>query len=238
MGKVKVYAPNEGYGDRVGEVQFEKGVAEVDDTTDAGKSFLRYAERKGYGIGSKPKAAGVSSDKVEPTLDGKVVDARDYAERQMVGSPLRDAAVDPKPGDFLPPTNAGKANPHGPKVVAPGIHAEGPAGIRAGEVHVDDVDEQERAETALATAALIEGEPATERQVNAHAGELTKSGELEGGNMGPLGLSDPGSVDMGVEAAKAVRAAESEGSSMPTAAPARTTRTSTRRASGPKSASK
>lgn len=34
-------------------------------------------------------------------------------------APLRDAAVDPRPGD-VPPTNAGRANPHGPLVVAPG----------------------------------------------------------------------------------------------------------------------
>jgi hypothetical protein len=31
---------------------------------------------------------------------------------------IRDAAVDPRPEDFLPPTNAGQANPHGPEVVA------------------------------------------------------------------------------------------------------------------------
>lgn len=36
-----------------------------------------------------------------------------------VGSPLRDAAVDPMPGDASVPTNAGRADPHGPLVVAP-----------------------------------------------------------------------------------------------------------------------
>lgn len=40
----------------------------------------------------------------------------------QVGTPLRDAAVDPRPGDFLPPTNAGEpgpeGNPHGPSVVS------------------------------------------------------------------------------------------------------------------------
>ena len=56
----------------------------------------------------------------------------------MVGSPLRDAAVDPKPWDFLPPTNAGEADPHGPLVVAPGIHGVGPKPIRGGEVFVDN----------------------------------------------------------------------------------------------------
>lgn len=41
---------------------------------------------------------------------------------ERFGAPLRDAAVDPQPGDLLPPTNAGVAgpvgDPHGPHVVA------------------------------------------------------------------------------------------------------------------------
>lgn len=41
------------------------------------------------------------------------------------GSRLRDAAVEPHPDDHLAPTNAGKADPHGPEVVSPGI--DGPA---------------------------------------------------------------------------------------------------------------
>ena len=89
------------------------------------------------------------------------MDARDAAEPIMLGTPLRDAAVDPRPWDFLPPTNAGKADPHGPLVVAPGIHGVGPEPIRPGEVFVDDTDRQEGAETALAQAVLVEGEPAT-----------------------------------------------------------------------------
>lgn len=32
------------------------------------------------------------------------------------GTPLHDAAVDPRPGDFLPPINAGLEDPHGPLV--------------------------------------------------------------------------------------------------------------------------
>ena len=43
----------------------------------------------------------------------------------QIGTPLRDAAVDPRPSDFLAPTNAGKpgpaGNPHGPNVVSPEI---------------------------------------------------------------------------------------------------------------------
>jgi hypothetical protein len=92
---------------------------------------------------------------------GASMDARDAAEPIMVGSPLRDAAVDPKPWDFLPPTNAGEADPHGPLVVAPGIHGVGPKPIRAGEVFVDNPKKQEKAETALAETVLVEGKPAT-----------------------------------------------------------------------------
>lgn len=53
-----------------------------------------------------------------------------------IGTPLRDAAVDPRPGDFLPPTNAGVpgplGNPHSRHVVAPEIEAaEGPGASAA-----------------------------------------------------------------------------------------------------------
>ena len=89
---------------------------------------------------------------------GAPIDARDVAEPINLGSPLRDAAVDPKPWDFLPPTNAGKADPHGPLVVAPGIHGVGPKGIRPGDVLVHDVEAQAKAETALAQAVLVEGQ--------------------------------------------------------------------------------
>lgn len=92
---------------------------------------------------------------------GAPIDARDAAEPIMVGSPLRDAAVDPKPWDYLPPTNAGEADPHGPLVVAPGIHGVGPKPIRGGEVFVDNPEQQDEAETALAEKVLVEGEPAT-----------------------------------------------------------------------------
>jgi len=91
----------------------------------------------------------------------KPIDARDAAEPIMVGSPLRDAAVDPKPWDFLPPTNAGEADPHGPLVVAPGLHGVGPKPIRGGEVFVDAPKKQAKAETDLAQAVLVDGQPAT-----------------------------------------------------------------------------
>ncbi len=69
-------------------------------------------------------------------------DPRDYVNPTRVGTRLRDAAVDPRPGDFLPPVNAGKSgeegNPHGPNVYAPGIHGEqGIRPVRPGAVSAD-----------------------------------------------------------------------------------------------------
>lgn len=79
-------------------------------------------------------------------------DPRDYTGPIVTGTPLRDAAVDPLPGDFLAPTNAGAAgelgNPHGPSVVSPEIHAsEGARPIRPGVVS-DDPATQDTDETA------------------------------------------------------------------------------------------
>jgi hypothetical protein len=80
-------------------------------------------------------------------------DPRNLATVQH-GAPLRDAAVNPKPVDYLPPINAGEAgelgNPHGPTVVAPGIHAEqGVRPVRHGVVS-SNVDTQEADEVAAA----------------------------------------------------------------------------------------
>ncbi len=86
-------------------------------------------------------------------------DARDHAGPTRTGNALRDAAVDPQPGDFLPPTNAGKADPHGPLVVAPEIHdSGGPKGIRPGPVAVDDTARQQADETDFATRVLVDSQ--------------------------------------------------------------------------------
>lgn len=58
------------------------------------------------------------------------------------GTPLRDASVNPRSTDFLPPSNAGvkgeNGNPHGPKVVSPGIHAlEEVHPLRSGAISSD-----------------------------------------------------------------------------------------------------
>ncbi len=190
MTKVKVYAPNKGYNGRTGDVVFTDGVAEV--AEDARE--LGYFREAGYGIGGRPDAPS------DPEANVQWPDPHTHKD-DTFGSPLRDAAVDPLPSDYLPPINAGKFHPHSSKVVAPGIHAVGPAPIRPGEVFVDDAAKQEAAETALAKRVLVEGQPAT----------IVASDEPAGG---PLGLSDPGSVEMGTRPENLAR-----GTTAPTAAP-------------------
>lgn len=219
----KVYAPNKAYGGTVGGVKFEAGVADVADSSPE----MSYFRKKGYGIGTAADPeASLSRDKLEPTLAGVPIDARDYATSTPVGSHLRDAAVDPKPGDFLPPTNAGEANPHGPSVVAPGIHGVGPGPIRPGRVFVDDTDRQAAEETALAQDVLVDGSPAADVSTPADA------------DRGPLGLSDPGSVQMGIDAALVAPEPATLGLTPVTAAPAKPVRKPTTRKSTTKSTSK
>lgn len=132
------------FGDRL--VVFNDGVAEVDfELNDGLKAYLRTA---GYGVGSVAAKA--------PEDDITIADPRDLAPLEQVGTDLRDAAVDPHPTDFLAPTNAGNANPHGGEVVAPGIHAVGPGPIVPGTVGSPDYQEAKEADTA--EAVLVDGE--------------------------------------------------------------------------------
>jgi len=73
-------------------VEFEDGKATVKDLPDGIREYLLGA---GYTVGS------TTAPQPEPV---PLVDARDFAEQQVVGTKLRDAAVDPKPEDFLAPT--------------------------------------------------------------------------------------------------------------------------------------
>lgn len=75
----------------------------------------------------------------------------------QLGTPLRDAAVDPRASDFLPPTHAGEAHPHSRMVVSPGLHAGGHGPIAPGPVSKDPA-EQEAKETDLAEAVFVEGQ--------------------------------------------------------------------------------
>lgn len=191
---MKIHSPAAGYTgkDRYGEtvLDFKDGVAEHEGDLPSG--IRQYLVGAGYGVGSK-KAA-------EPEPTPEPADPRDLDDG-VVGTRLRDAAVDPRSEDFLAPINAGEANPHGPNVVSPEIHASGPAGIVPGNVWVEDPDKQEKRESDFAQARLIE-------QVN--AAEAVRDAVSDINDNGPLGLSDPGSVEQGVEAAKEVAAAEKE----------------------------
>lgn len=175
-GTVEIFAPNPDFsGERSG-VAFAHGRAKADRRENA--AAIAYFRRQGYGIGERPPA---------PKPPTPAVSALEAAAVQSVGGRLRDAAVDPHPDDFLPPVNAGKADPHGPLVVAPEIHHDGPAGLRPGVVAVDDPKRQSREESATAKAVLVE------RQDKGEA--LGVFGP--GADTGELGLSDPGSADAG-----------------------------------------
>lgn len=144
---VKIIAPNPEYNGTVGDVQFKDGQADTDDP-----AVLSYCRSAGYEVGGETTA---SLDDPAPADPRAVGDG-------LIGTPLRDAAVDPKPEDFLPPVNAGAANPHGPDVVAPEIHASpGPTPIVPGPVH-DDPAAQAARESSAAELALIEQLPAQE----------------------------------------------------------------------------
>lgn len=80
---------------------------------------------------------------------------------EHIGTRLRDGAVDPRPGDFLGPSNAGEdgelGNPNGPTVVNPELHAvQDNRPIRPGEVS-GDPDVQDAAEREH----MAEWQPAT-----------------------------------------------------------------------------
>ena len=55
-----------------------------------------------------------------PIPEPELADPR-YVTTERVGTPIRDAAVDPRPGDFRAPVNAGQADPHGPHVYLGGV---------------------------------------------------------------------------------------------------------------------
>lgn len=178
--KTKITAPVEGYsGVGAGGVVFTNGVGHSDN-----EAVLAYCAEHGYGIGDEPPVRPAADEPVDPRelKDGGV---------SVVGTALRDAAVDPRDTDFLAPTNAGEANPHGPLVVAPGIHGIETQVVRPGQVFVDDLAKQDKAETAQAVALLVENQPVGEATDQFVRADQKGDG---GSDTGPLGLSDPGSV--------------------------------------------
>lgn len=180
---MKINHPVEGYSGKTSvgpfTLVFEDGTAEVDELNDGAKAYLK---GRGYGFGSH-KGKEPTTEQPEPA------DPREVST-EKIGDPVRDAAVDPREGDFLAPTNAGDANPHGPKVISPEIHAsQGVRPVKAGEVHVDDPAKQDEAEKAHAAAAadgtpvvLTDGEKA---DVIAAGGPDLPSGQTDPDNPDP-----------------------------------------------------
>lgn len=108
----RIESPDPHYtGTGPGGVHFEDGVGETDNP-----AVISYCQGAGYKVDGKTYMDEPPAARVTAVPDPRFV--------QDVGdtAPLRDAAVDPRPGD-VPPSNAGRANPHGPLVVAPGIGA-------------------------------------------------------------------------------------------------------------------
>lgn len=154
----KITAPNRGYNGISAGVVFKDGVGETDNP-----GALAYFRKAGYEIegDQDPDADRFPKARTTPAPEGEW--ERPVPDTVSLGSPLRDAAVDPIPSkDFLPPTNAGLADPHGPLVVSPGLHGVPPAPITPGPVDVDDVRAQEATETAIAEEVLVNNTPATE----------------------------------------------------------------------------
>ncbi|MEA2676400.1 MAG: hypothetical protein QOJ81_541 [Chloroflexota bacterium] len=153
MAEIKVYAPNRDFNGRVGNAQFANGVAHVEEALSVAE--MAYFRRAGYGIGAPPPAVPEKPAPYVPEAPAMVrgPESLDAAVQPNAGGPVSDA--------YLPPTNAGEADPHGPLVVSPGIHGVGPGPIRPGEVYIDDVARQEKEETELDELVLVEGAPAT-----------------------------------------------------------------------------
>lgn len=137
---VTIYTPVEGYTGVVAGVAFAEGKAELDELTPAQRRYFRQA---GYGF-DEPAPPVEVPESADPRLVGTDGDGI-----EALGTPLRDAAIDPRRGDFLPPTNAGAENPHGPLVVSPELHgSQGVRPVRGGEVERGGA--HEAAETAHA----------------------------------------------------------------------------------------
>lgn len=191
---MKITSPVKGYNEstEIGPYRFDfvDGEAEYDEDkhgklNDGVKAYL---EDQGYGLGSKAAQA--------PDVAPEPADPRKVGDEQ-VGTKMRDAAVDPQPGDFLAPTNAGKANPHGSQVVNPEIHAsEGVRPVKAGAVHVDDSAAQDKAEKEHAAAATdgtpVEVTPGEKRDVIAAGGPGLTLGQSDpDGKVEPMPEPEP-----------------------------------------------
>lgn len=162
----KVTAPNRRFNGISAGVSFADGVGET-----SNPGALAYFERAGYGIDKQPPAfQSGAQEAFQPALPAEVrgAESNDAAVMKDASGPVSDA--------FLPPINAGEAEPHGPLVVSPGLHAVPPAPILPGDVH--EVPQQEIEESRLVERVLVEGEPATIVSGPDPLGEGRPAGEL------------------------------------------------------------
>lgn len=132
------------------DVVFEDGRAQV--PTDA-VALLGYFRDRGYGVG----------EEAAPVAPMEAPDSREIPAEVHLGTELRDAAVNPTPGDYLAPIGAGQDDPHGRMVVAPTVHGEGPGPITPGAV-ADDPKAQAKTVAATAAEALTPPRAARRRR--------------------------------------------------------------------------
>jgi hypothetical protein len=122
----KITAPVPGLnGPGVGGLQFVDSVA----VTDV-EAVIAYCESAGYTV-------------------------EDVDDDNEVGDAIRDAAVDPRPGDHLPPVNAGVADPHGPEVVSTEVDGQTPP-ITVPDVPAGNASREDWAAYALAIGATAD----------------------------------------------------------------------------------
>lgn len=144
MAIIKV--PNAEYHGQIGDVVFRDGVVETDNA-----AVIAYCRGAGYEVdGATDNPAALPRVEVDSSRTHTVL-----------GTPLRDAATDPRPDDFLAPVGAGAGDPHGPTVASPQIHASGTTPLVPGPVP-DDTNAQQDRESTAARLALIEQAPAGE----------------------------------------------------------------------------
>lgn len=216
MATIEVRAPNVGYTGLSAGVAFAEGVAQVDPANRAALSYFRNAGYVVDGVDYAPvePIETVLTPGMSANPDGIIRQpwSNDAAIMANAGGPDSDA--------FMPPTNAGLADPHGPLVVSPGLHAVPPAPIVPGPVGGDGITgNQEQRETLVASAVLVD------RQLVPDVMDAVAQSYIGGGDgalvdtiddpssisaavkadraapAGPLGLSDPASVREGVAAA-------------------------------------
>lgn len=167
----KIKAPNSEYSGTIGDVRFVDGEAETDN-----QAVINYCRTAGYEVDGSTDTENPPATRPEALPP----DPREHTD-EVLGTRLRDAAVDPKPGDFLPPTNAGAegelGNPHGPHVVAPGIHASETGPIVPGPV--GDPDTQQDRETRVAERVFVDNEdvPTVTQEAGEEVGQPAPTGE-------------------------------------------------------------